>query len=369
MDATFYGFHLDQPLCLKIMPDRTSLIKKINAMGRKNKEAIKLPLPKKASKPRSICTPRTTQASPPPPPLQTVTVDQEWQINWINQFDVFRKQSNAEVEKQRLLTVEQAKEIAALRATVAKQNEMLTQMSKHMYEKSERHLNQMKNLGLAAEGISTLLKRLSSEEKSTFDTVFLGQNVEPESDVDKTWIDLNLIPYVAAQPIWSQILDGSNASSIPSEFTAANTLDDITQPNIDSHTAFETDANMQNSPTSQSEINFELKPTVQATANCPKKFSARSKTKVNTNAKYKCPDCEFVAIKSDALNVHRAEFCITPPIKNRECKFCHKMFTRRALRVHMNHFVNLKHKPSGKHKNVSLAEHKAYLDAIKSEIH
>lgn len=84
--------------------------------------------------------------------------------------------------------------------------------------------------------------------------------------------------------------------------------------------------------------------------------------------KFRCPDCNLDFGKKDTLLVHRTEFCINPPIKDRKCKFCDKVFTRRALRVHLNQYVTSKHKPSGKHKHIPLADHMAYLDEIKSEL-
>lgn len=86
-------------------------------------------------------------------------------------------------------------------------------------------------------------------------------------------------------------------------------------------------------------------------------------------AKYRCPDCVFITNKKDSLVGHRVEFCVNPPIKDRDCKFCGKGFTRRGLRVHMDQYVTKKHKPSGKHKNVSSKDHLAYLDQIKSEMY
>lgn len=100
----------------------------------------------------------------------------------------------------------------------------------------------------------------------------------------------------------------------------------------------------------------------------PTKISKKKVNAMEPLVKYKCPDCQYIARKKDALAVHRAEHCINPPIKDRICKFCGKLFTRRGLRVHMNQYVNEKHIPSGKHKGVSLADHKAYLDEIKAEI-
>lgn len=102
-------------------------------------------------------------------------------------------------------------------------------------------------------------------------------------------------------------------------------------------------------------------------------FEAQIETvPVNENAnvfhKHKCPECNYSTDKLDTLKVHQSEFCVTPPIKNRTCKFCCKTFTRRGLRVHMNQFVTGKHQPKGKHKDVSLVEHKAYLNVIKAEV-
>lgn len=90
--------------------------------------------------------------------------------------------------------------------------------------------------------------------------------------------------------------------------------------------------------------------------------------KKSPTSKYKCADCVFTTNKKHTFVVHQAEFCKNPPIKDRKCNYCGKMFTRRALRVHINQFVNNKHKPRGPHSNVSLADHKYYLDQIKAEI-
>lgn len=112
-----------------------------------------------------------------------------------------------------------------------------------------------------------------------------------------------------------------------------------------------------------------LQPQIISKPNRPTTNSEKSVRAKETLDNLKCPDCSYIARKKDALTVHRTEFCINKPIKDRPCKFCSKLFaTRRALRVHINQYLNGKHTPSGDHKSVSLADHKAYLDEIKDEI-
>lgn len=84
--------------------------------------------------------------------------------------------------------------------------------------------------------------------------------------------------------------------------------------------------------------------TEQTAAYHSKKMLAKSGTKeekyiASKYKRHKCPDCDYSTDKRNALSVHRSEFCITPPVKDRKCKYCLKDFTRRALRVHLDQYV------------------------------
>lgn len=181
------------------------------------------------------------------------------------------------------------------------------------------------------------------------------------------------------QPLYIDIV---KKSELFSRFLSKNTTAPLNA--VESQIAvvqIETQAQMMEVDTNSEQFSSELPSSITTPVNAiesqitpvkirtPKKVLAKSKKETNAKrsiCKHKCPDCEYSTNKKDTLNVHRAEFCVTPSIKNRQCNFCNKFFTRRGLRVHINQYVIKKHTPSGRHKNVSFTNHKEYLDEIKA---
>ena len=84
---------------------RNSLIQSSNVLGRNNKSAILIPMQPNPPKP---------QANPPPPPPNQLTINQNWQIEWMNHY----AQSREEAAKLK-------EENAGLREKIEKQNYLL----------------------------------------------------------------------------------------------------------------------------------------------------------------------------------------------------------------------------------------------------
>lgn len=108
---------------------------------------------------------------------------------------------------------------------------------------------------------------------------------------------------------------------------------------------------------------------IQTTNQMPSKVTRAPEQTTGRSTKFKCPDCSYSTSKKHTLKVHCAEFCkqrLNAANKDRTCKYCLKQYTRNGLRVHLNQFVRQKRTPKGGHVNVTLLQHKAYLDEIKS---
>lgn len=119
--------------------------------------------------------------------------------------------------------------------------------------------------------------------------------------------------------------------------------------------------------TIQNVANSYASDSIQATNQMPVTLAPDQTTA--TSAKFKCPDCLYSTNKKHTLKVHCEEFCKNRKNlanKDRTCKYCLKRYTRNRLRVHLNQFLRLMNTPKGGHANVTLSQHKAYLDDIKS---
>lgn len=84
---------------------------------------------------------------------------------------------------------------------------------------------------------------------------------------------------------------------------------------------------------------------------------------------YQCKKCLKFFNKKSSLNDHLNETaCAGEKILEWRCEACLKMFTYRGLRVHLAQFVssNPKHKPRGKHAELTLEQHQKMLDDHKS---
>lgn len=88
-----------------------------------------------------------------------------------------------------------------------------------------------------------------------------------------------------------------------------------------------------------------------------------SKKTVNakrTSILYLCPHCSYYTSKKSSMDDHVAEFCENSPVKNKQCKICFKMFTRRGLRIHFNNFTTGKHFPRGEHADFTPEDHEFF---------
>lgn len=123
------------------------------------------------------------------------------------------------------------------------------------------------------------------------------------------------------------------------------------------------------------ETNTEKKTEVQ------RKTKAESKTVVKTQVTavvktepgilvYKCQECGMSTKKKSTFDDHKAEFCVTKPVKDMVCPVCNNPHTRRSLRIHLGGLIrslSSGRQLQGKHKNYTLKQHQALLAEVKSK--
>lgn len=86
----------------------------------------------------------------------------------------------------------------------------------------------------------------------------------------------------------------------------------------------------------------------------------------NPKKVYRCGDCTYWTTKKSSFVDHHNEFCIRKPIKTIKCPVCPKIFTYRALRIHLNYYVKAKHAPRDEyHSNVSQKDHEKHKQNLK----
>lgn len=325
------------------MPGRLRLMKSINKLGHNNKSAIRLSIP---AKPQKLHEP--TKDAFHCGLTDQLDVDAQWQIKWMEQFAKSREDCSAKLQNQQLQSKKQADKITELLEKTAKQHEMLARVSNCLNKKNDR-INKYKSRWIEAE------KKLKSMKK---------KHVDVSINTDTSCFHC------------------ADASTNTDSFCSQNSNFDATEP-VSSHSTITDNLPTQIStgceynepfsietPSSNTDSVNELNQqfTV-ARAKLPHTKKRLSKHKTAYEPRYKCRDCPYTTNKSDTFKVHCEEFCVNAPTKDRECKYCgkSKWFTRRGLRTHVNNYVTNKHKPGGKHKNVSLDEHLEYLAEIKAE--
>lgn len=78
---------------------------------------------------------------------------------------------------------------------------------------------------------------------------------------------------------------------------------------------------------------------------------------------YQCSKCRKFFNKKSSLTDHMTgTACADEKKLDWQCKVCGKWFTFRGLRVHYSQYIKQKHKPNGKHADVSEEDHKTYLE-------
>lgn len=327
-------------------------------MGAKNKGAIRLPIKRE----RFVSSSKSNERSANEYHVGQPQMDasQEWQIEWMNQFAQSRNEANMKLQNAMLLNERQLDKIATLKGKNSRQHEVLVKFTELLNKKNMR-INKYKTRCIE---YKEKLKPKQSHlvDKCTFtepnelivpiSTQVPSQCVHCLNSAD---LSTNMKPVQPTESIEPMSIE-MPSHDVPS----MNDLDlqetaDLVQP-IESIELMSSEMPKHDVPS----INgMDPQETVE---------QVEPKKSINSNAKHKCTDCPKTFSKLDGLLVHRAEFCVNPAIKDRECKFCGKKYTRRALRVHINQYVTNKHKPKGKHSNVSMAEHQVYLAQIKAEI-
>lgn len=324
------------------MSNRLGLMKSINKLGRQNKGAIKIPIPAKYApqsyEPHTVTT-NDIHMSPPEQlgPIET------WQVNWMNQFAQSRNEYNENLKKEQFLNDE-------LKVKLAKQNELLKRLLKCL-DKRNNQIQKYKNRCVKAK----MLKP----------TVTIATNTDLNNPVDAS-TNTQLMEFTDASTNTQlmKFVDASTNTILLKSVDVATNTDSTQIPG--------SEIGCGTSATDIGSVPLDAATNIKSSEIQYPGFETTHMSQVNSTlplAKYKCPDCSYSTNKKHTLVVHQAEFCINPPIKDRECKFCRKSFTRRALRVHINQYVTCLRNRTGEHKDVSIDEHKMYLNEIKAEIH
>lgn len=321
------------------MYDRTNLLKSINKLAGRKKSAVKLPVPTKQQKVRDPATKDVHIGLP----LQ-LNATHDWQIEWINQFDQSRKEANEQIKTEQLLNKKHTDRIAVLLKKNAKHHAMLVKVSKCL-DKKDHKISKYKNRWIQAKEEIKSMQRECADVAINTDP--LPKKIDVSTETEQFSSQMRVDMAINTDPLPNRIDVATETNQFSEQMRADEATTAEPSPSqMDVDVAADTD---QFSSENQNTTSNELDQLV-------------------LELKYKCPDCPRYFDKSDNLKVHRKEFCVTPPVKDRQCKYCQKMFTRRSLRVHINNYVANQHKPTGKHRNVSLDSHLQYLAEIKAEV-
>lgn len=85
---------------------------------------------------------------------------------------------------------------------------------------------------------------------------------------------------------------------------------------------------------------------------------------VSSSKRFPCANCDYVANRKYTVDIHHANIP-KEIIKNKTCRICHQCYSHDGLRSHLRGYINTDRKIRGAHRNVSVEQHKMYLDAIK----
>lgn len=308
------------------MSNRQRLMNSINKLGKKSKAVVRLPVTPAMNHQRHVPT------------------NTDWQINWINEFAACKEEAMSTKNKLE-------EEMKGMAAKLKKQHEMLVKTSR-LLEKKDQKIAKYKSRWIeAAKKVESVEVGTNTDQKECVD---MGTNTEQKqvqcvdvaTNTDNTAVEQFDVE-LNTDPFPSEVLSSGNDASMlvdhdyAIKFTRQST----------SHVSIE-----------------------QTAANSSDRMVLCDEQGGENEAEwkdlkiYKCPNCDYTTSKSDNLKTHRAESCVDAPHRDRKCKYCQKMFTRRQLRVHINNYVRAAHNPTGSHRNVSMDEHVEYLAEIKAEV-
>lgn len=334
------------------MPNRSRLANKINMLVKKGKHGIKIPVAAKIQTRRAPASKELDQ-------IEELAAKTEWQINWMNQFAQTKEQAQVKINEQQSLNKELEDNIRELKKKVAKQHDMLVKTSA-LLDKKDRQINKYKSRAIEA-------KKYADMATNT-DPMCADIATNTETAAKQPHVDMATNTDPLSGPMCVDVVTNTDPVSCQLHMdVVANPLSaDVYIHQMSSDHDYAIKYTEQSSQVSFQAASHQSNEQAVANEHQDENDDAYQDRSANLEIQ-KCPDCSYETNKRDNMKTHRAESCVTKPNRNRPCKFCDKMFTRRQLRVHLNNYVRDQHKPTGKHRNFSLADHVAYLNEIKAE--
>lgn len=324
---------------------------------------------------KAITASRTSVYRPPSSKQLPNTVEDaktDWKLTWMRVYDSCRK------------------ELAKLRSENERLNGLMNLERDINKKKSERNKLMQKQLrkewertDKREEQIERLKSKLKVfETKKTADAATQIPNEKSVETATQTDAEARAVTKETATQIFVE-----KSIDIATQIDAEKSIDIATQ--------IDAEVKLKITPKLQPDVNSKIKMVIEHNMNAEmiSKFDQKSKTEQEINPKmkpkqtvkrdastvgqikknktdteikkYKCSDCQYSTNKKSSFDDHRDEFCVkAKPVKDMQCKFCKKLKTRRALRMHLNNYLTGQHKPCGLHANFTIAQHRQYREEL-----
>lgn len=259
------------------------------------------------------------------------TPETEWQTSWMNMYHSARAELNQLLEKERNENLKNIERIGQLEEKVKFQKILLTEMKATQKKDAKVCIKR-------SQATQTYIETAEKCFQISVSTVNQPTQTQTQAEDNSTQTQ-------------SQAVDNSTQTHAFTNLTCIDTSDKN----------FQQDESIDGQHVNMESISHDHFGYV---AHIP----PLGEPVVKKEPRFKCQDCGVYSTdKKSSFDVHCEENCVREIVKDMKCPICDASFNYRGLRNHLNHYVQGKTTPRGRHGKHSRLEHKSLLENLKEE--
>lgn len=274
----------------------------------------------------------------------------KWKLAWMEVYDDLRKElCRLRSENGRVHGLLDAERITTQKKTT--RNHLLQQKLKEQWESYDKKVERIKDLKRKLKELQTKSSVASAQHFADLEIHF---KLQREADAQKV---ADLEQNLKLQ----QMVNEQKVAELEANFKLQREAD--AQKGLEERLKAYAVAKMDACTETDQE-----QPPIKDRNNIETKAEAKNAVEVKGVSLYTCSNCGMTTNKKSTFNDHKTEFCVAAPVKDMECQVCGKLFTRRALRIHLGGMIRSLSKGrnlQGKHSNYTMEQHQEYLNAVK----